>query len=147
MCAKKRIFSVKTKNFISIFRVIFCQINFVEIPSMDASKAIKIDPKTLSVGIIGYTGKRRLFLEGKLNFKLNPIWFQGESGKALTTECLKNDLFKSTVLIGRRNIKYDEEFYNKGVSLNKNQMSLIHNFNSYFYDFYLDSKSNRFRQD
>lgn len=120
MCAKKRIFSVKTKHFISIFRVIFCQINFVEIPSMDASKAIKIDPKTLSVGIIGYTGKIRLFLEGKLHFKLNLIRFQGESGKALTTECLKNDLFKSTVLIGRRNIKYDEEFYNKGVSLNKN---------------------------
>ena len=33
----------------------------------------------------------------------------------MTTECLKNDLFKSTVLIGRRNVKYDEDFYNKGV--------------------------------
>lgn len=57
-----------------------------------ASKVL--DPKTLSVGIIGFTG---------------------ETGKALTTEILKNNIFKSTTLIGRRVVNFTEDFYNKGV--------------------------------
>ena len=56
--------------------------------------ARKIDPKTLSVGILGYTG---------------------ESGKALAKEILKNNLFKSTVLIGRRTVEYKEDFYKNAV--------------------------------
>jgi hypothetical protein len=43
--------------------------------------------------------------------------YKGESGKALTKEILKNNLFKSTTLIGRRNFTFDETFYNNGVCL------------------------------
>lgn len=59
-----------------------------------ASRFIKTDPKLMSIGIIGYTG---------------------ETGKALAREILKTDLFKSTTLIGRRNVEYTEDYYNNGV--------------------------------
>ena len=41
--------------------------------------------------------------------------FKGETGKALTTEILKNNIFKSAILIGRRKVEYDQEFYKNGV--------------------------------
>ena len=56
--------------------------------------AKKLDPKILSVGILGYTGA---------------------SGKALADEILKNNLFKSTVLIGRRTVEYTDEIYKNAV--------------------------------
>ena len=56
--------------------------------------AIKLDSKLLNVGIIGYTG---------------------ECGKALTIEVLKNNVFKSVTLIGRRPVEYKEDFYKNGV--------------------------------
>jgi len=73
--------------------VIFTQLFIIDsdiskISTMAASKFI--DPKTLSVGILGYTGA---------------------SGSALATEILKNKLFKSTTLIGRRIVEYKEEIY------------------------------------
>lgn len=58
------------------------------------SNLIKIDPESLSVAIVGFTG---------------------ECGKALTKEILKNSLFKRTLLIGRRKIDFDQEFYKRGV--------------------------------
>lgn len=58
------------------------------------SKLLKTDPKTLSVGIIGFTG---------------------ETGKALTKEILSNNLFKRTVLIGRRKVDFDQDFYKQAV--------------------------------
>ena len=57
----------------------------------------KLDLKLLTVGIIGYTG---------------------ECGKALTTEALKNNIFKNVVLIGRRNVEYKEDFYKAAVNIN-----------------------------
>ncbi|CAF0860079.1 unnamed protein product [Brachionus calyciflorus] len=57
-----------------------------------SSNLLKIDPKTITVGILGYTG---------------------ETGKALTKEILSRDLFKKTVLIGRRKVDYQEDFYNR----------------------------------
>jgi predicted amino acid dehydrogenase len=59
-----------------------------------ASNLLKLDPKALTVGIVGYTG---------------------EAGKALSKEILKNSFFKSTVLIGRRNVDYNESYYKSAV--------------------------------
>jgi hypothetical protein len=56
--------------------------------------AQKLNPKTLNVGIFGYTG---------------------ETGKVLTTEVLKQNLFKNVVLIGRRKVEYKEDLYNNAV--------------------------------
>ena len=39
----------------------------------------------------------------------------GETGKALTSEILKNDIFKSTTLIGRRIVNFTEDYYQKGI--------------------------------
>lgn len=60
------------------------------------SNLIKIEPQSLSVAIIGFTG---------------------ECGRALTKEILKNNLFKRTLLIGRRKVDFDQEFYKKGVRM------------------------------
>ncbi|RNA34725.1 oxidoreductase HTATIP2 isoform X2 [Brachionus plicatilis] len=54
---------------------------------------VKIEPKSLSVAIVGFTG---------------------ECGKALAKEILSNDLFSRTLLIGRRKVDFDQEFYKKG---------------------------------
>ena len=55
----------------------------------------KLDPKLLTVGILGYTG---------------------ESGKALTNELLKLNLFKQVVLIGRRKVDYPDDLHKQAVS-------------------------------
>jgi len=54
----------------------------------------KLVDKTLSVGVLGYTG---------------------ESGKALLAEIFKNNLFKNVVMIGRRNVEYKDESFHRGV--------------------------------
>lgn len=54
----------------------------------------KIDPKTLNVAILGYTG---------------------ETGKALTNLVLKDNIFKNVSLIGRRIVEYKDDFYKNGV--------------------------------
>jgi hypothetical protein len=59
-----------------------------------SNNLLKLDPRALTVGIVGYTG---------------------ESGKALSKEILKNNIFKSTVLIGRRNVEYNESYYKNAV--------------------------------
>ena len=46
---------------------------------------------------------------------LNDFFFKF---KALTRVILKNNIFKSHVLIGRRKVEYQEEFYKNGVSFN-----------------------------
>ena len=58
----------------------------------------KIDPKVLTVGVFGYTG---------------------ETGKALTIELLKQNLFKNVVLIGRRQV----EMFKNAVKKKKNKNS------------------------
>lgn len=65
------------------------------------SSLVNIEPKSLSVAIVGFTG---------------------ESGKALTKEILINDLFNRTLLIGRRKIDFEQDFYKKGV-IRKKAMS------------------------
>jgi len=77
------------------------------------TKFIRNDPKLLSAGIIGYTG---------------------ETGKALSREILKNDIFKSTTLIGRRNVEYKEDFY-------KNAKQVIIDYNK------LDEYEDAFKHD
>jgi predicted amino acid dehydrogenase len=56
----------------------------------------KIDPKSLTVGILGYTGV---------------------TGKELADQILKNNIFKSTVLIGRRKVEYEESYLKNAVIL------------------------------
>jgi putative NADH-flavin reductase len=56
----------------------------------------KLDSKTLTIGIIGYTG---------------------ETGKDITKNVLQNNLFKQVVLIGRRKVDYKEDFYKDAVIL------------------------------
>jgi hypothetical protein len=63
--------------------------------SLDVELAIRTDPKSLNVGILGYSG---------------------ETGKALASEILRNNIFKSTVLIGRRIIDYPQDFYQNAVN-------------------------------
>jgi len=73
--------------------VIFGQFSVIDPPAETMSATMtKLNPKTLSVGVLGYTG---------------------ESGKALIAELLDNDVFKNTVLIGRRTVDYTEESYKK----------------------------------
>ena len=54
----------------------------------------KLDPKLLSAAIIGYTG---------------------QVGQLLTKHILEKGIFKRTVLIGRRLVEYDLDFYKNGV--------------------------------
>ncbi len=77
--------------------------------------AKRLDPKTLSVGIIGYTGI--FYIITQLNKKWTKLNIQltGETGKALTNAILKSDIFKSTTLIGRRTVNYTEDYYKKGI--------------------------------
>jgi oxidoreductase len=43
------------------------------------------------------------------------LYLIGETGKALTNEILKNDIFKSTTLIGRRTVNFTEDYYKNSI--------------------------------
>ena len=54
----------------------------------------KVNSKLLTVGVLGYTG---------------------ETGKALTNELLKQNLFKQVVLIGRSKVDYPDDLHKQAV--------------------------------
>jgi oxidoreductase len=79
-----------------ILILIYIQFSLVEIEQdYKPLNMIKLDPKTITVGIIGYTG---------------------ETGKALSKEILSKNIFKSASLIGRRLVN-DEDYLKNGTQV------------------------------
>jgi oxidoreductase len=51
------------------------------------------------------------------NLKVGILGYTGETGKALTQEILKNNIFKDVTLIGRRVVDYNDDLYKNAVNI------------------------------
>lgn len=67
--------------------------------------------------------------------------YTGESGKALLKELVQNRQFKKIILVGRRQVEYNEsEYKEKTVGIYSSPVTAAHAY------FYLGTTRNRFRE-